>query len=87
MSEPVKVKVKVTASKYVEEADSILLIGRCKKGEFYQQIHSSAFDFGGKDKKTEMIKTAEMLIGKSINFVSDTDLEDKIKDHFPLKYK
>lgn len=87
MAEPTKVKVKVIQAEYVEETDSILLVGQCSKGLFRQQIHSSCFTFGDKDKRLEMAKTAELMVGKHINVVFDKDLNDKIKDRYPLKYK
>jgi hypothetical protein len=87
MTEPVKRKVKVIDARYVEEADSILITGECAEGRFKQQIHSSCFTFGNKDKKTEMIATAELLCGKFIYVVFDKDLNKKIEDHYPLKYE
>lgn len=84
--EPVKRKVKVLEALYIEKADSILILGECKEGKFRQQINSSCFSFGSKNKKAEMIKTAELMVGKTIWMVFDTDLEGKIKDHYPLKY-
>jgi len=86
MATPVKRKVKVLEAKYVEEADSIIIVGECQDGRFRQQINSSCFSFGDKDKKTEMITTAELMLGKTIWMVFDTELEEKIKDHYPIKY-
>jgi len=86
MTEPVKKKVKVLEAKYVPEADSILIVGELNGTKMRDQIHSSCFVFGNKDKATEMQKTAELMVGKTINMVFDADLEGKIKDHYPLKY-
>lgn len=86
MATPVKRKVKVLEAKYVEDADSILMVGECQEGRFRQQINSNCFNFGNKDKKTEMISTAELMIGKTIWVVFDTEIEGKIKDHYPVKY-
>ena len=86
MANPVKRKIKVLQADYVADADSILILGECSDGRIRQQIHSSAFSFGGKDKEAEMKKTAEMMIGKEIVMVFDPDLEDKIEDKTSLKY-
>jgi len=83
---PVKKKIRVIQAKYIEEADSILIVGECDKGRLRHQIHSSCFTFEGRDKKKEMEKTAAMMIGKNIDMVFDPQLKDKIKDHYPLKY-
>ena len=86
MSEAVKKKVKVLEAIYVKEADSILILGECEQGQLKHQIHSSCFVFGNKDKETEMKKTAELMLGKTIWMVFDPDLEGKIKDKMSLKY-
>ena len=86
MSTPVKRKVKILEAKYVDEADSILVVGECKEGRFRQQIHSSCFSFGNKNVKTEMITLSELMIGKNITMVFDSELEGKIKDRHNLKY-
>ena len=86
MATPVKRKVKVLEAKYVEEADAILVLGECQEGRFRQQIHSSCFAFGNKNKKDEMIITAELMLGKNIFMVFDPDLDERIKDHSKLKY-
>jgi len=86
MSVPVERKVKVLKADYVDEADAILIVGECKEGRLRNQIHSSCFSFGNKNKKEEMIKTAELMIGKTINMVFDEDLNGKIKDKCRLKY-
>jgi len=87
MAIPIKKKIKVLEAKYVEEPDAILILGECDEGKFRQQIHSSCFIFGNKDKRIEMEKTAEMMIGKTISIIFDPELTEKIKDHYPLKYK
>lgn len=86
MAIPVKRKVKVVEAEYVAEADSILLVGECEDGKLRNQIHSSCFTFGDKNKEEEMKKLAQLMIGKKITMVFDTELNDKIKDHHPLKY-
>ena len=86
MAIPVKKDVKVLEAKYVSDADSILIIGECDEGKLRHQINSTCFTFGDKDKVEEMEKTAELMIGKTISMVFDTDLEGKIKDHYSLKY-
>ena len=86
MSIPVEKKVKVIKAKYVENADSILILGECDEGQLKHQINSSCFYFGNKNKKVEMEKLAELMIGKTIKMVFDPDLDQKIKDHVSLKY-
>jgi len=86
MAEPVKRKVKVLKAEYVAEPDAILILGECQEGRFRQQIPSSCFTFGNKDKATEMQKLADLMIGRSIIMVFDPDLDGKMKDHYPLKY-
>lgn len=86
MSIPVKRKIRVIKAQYIPETDSILLIGECSEGRIRHQINSSAFSFGARNKEEEMEKTARLMVGKMINIVFDPDLQDKIKDHYPLKY-
>jgi len=86
MSEPVKRKVKILEANYVLEADYILIVGECEQGRLRHQIHSSCFSFGNRDKEVEMKKTAELMVGKIIWMVFDTDLTEKIKNQSELKY-
>jgi len=86
MAIPIKKKVKVLEADYSKDADSIVIIGECENGRLRHQMHSSCFTFGNRDKETEMKKTAEMMIGKTIWMVFDTELDGKIKDHVRLKY-
>ena len=86
MSRPVKRQINVISAKYVEEADSILIIGECDEGRLRHQIHSSCFTFGNRDVKTEMEKTAKLMVGKKVWMVFDTDLMDKISVGESLEY-
>jgi len=86
MAIPVKRKIKVLKAQYIRETDSILLIGECPDGRIRHQIHSTAFNFGLRNKEEEMEKTASLMVGKNINIVFDPDLIEKIKDRYPLKY-
>lgn len=86
MAIPVKKKAKVLEAEYVKEPDAILMVVECDQGRFRNQIQSSCFDFGGRDKDTEMKKTAELMIGKWLFVAFDTELDGKIKDHYKLKY-
>jgi hypothetical protein len=86
MGKSVKRQIKVLRAEYVDEADSILLVGECEEGKLRHQINSSCFTFGNRDKETEMKKTAEMMIGKKIWIVFDPDLVDKISDGNSLEY-
>ena len=86
MGKPVKRQILVLDAKYVEKADCILIVGECEEGRLRHQIHSSCFSFGSLDKETEMAKTAELMIGKKIWMVFDTELNGKIKDNTELEY-
>jgi len=86
MPEPVKKELLVKEARYYTGDDSIVVIGECDLGVRRHQIHSSCFTFGDKDKATEMNKLAQLLVGKKINVVFDSELDGKIKDHHPLKY-
>jgi len=86
MPEPVKKQVRVLKAEYVEEADAILILGECEHGQLRHQIHSSCFSFGKKDKAEEMTKTAELMVGKKIWMVFDTELDGKIKDKVNIGY-
>jgi len=86
MGTPVKKLVKVLEAKYVKDADSILIVGECEDGKFNNQINSSCFTFGNKDRVVEMEKTAELMVGKSIYMVFDTELDQKIKSNSPINY-
>ena len=81
-----KIKVTVIEARYLKKADSILMVVENSGKRFYTQINSSAFTIKEGKKEEEMEKLAEMLIGKSINYVCDKEIEDKIKDKFPIKY-
>ena len=86
MAIPIKKKVKVLEADYVRDADSILIIGECSEGRLRNQIHSSCFAFGSKDKEAEMKKLAYLMIGKTITMVFDPELDGKIKDKIKIKY-
>lgn len=69
MSEPVKKRVKVINAKYVDEVDSIVILGECEDGRLTHQINRSVFTYGGRSEseiKRELRKTAEMMKGKTI---------------------
>jgi len=76
MGRPVKKRVKVLKAEYVEDADSILILGECEDGKLRNQIPSSCFSFGNRDKVTEMEKTAALMEGKMIDLVFDPDLAE-----------
>jgi len=89
MSVPVKRKVKVLEAGYIEEAQSILVVGECSEGRLRTHVHRNCFLYGNRSEaeiKDELEKTAKMMIGKTIEMVFDTDLDGKIKDHARLKY-
>jgi len=88
MKKMVKKVIRVLEAEYVEDVDSILLVGEEVNGEgkIRHQIQSSCFTFGDKDIPTEMTKLAELMIGKPIEIVFDVDLERKLKKNKSLKY-
>lgn len=75
MSNLVEKVIEVKEAEYVNETDSIVLIGQCDEGMIRTQINSTCFSFGDKDKAIEMQKTAELMIGKKIKMVFDEDSE------------
>ena len=86
---PVKRKIKVLEARYIKEAGSIAIIGECQEGKMTNQIHKSCFSFGDRTEEQidkEMEKTADMMLGKEIYMVFDPQLDNKIKDKYPLKY-
>jgi predicted phosphodiesterase len=76
MSEVIVKTIKVIEAKYVEEADSIILMGECEEGQIRHQINSNCFYFGNKDKSVEMRKTAELMINKVINIEFNEDAKN-----------
>lgn len=86
VADPVKKKVKILEAKYSDEADSIIILGECEEGQLQHQIHSNCFEFGDKDKVVEMKKTADLMIGKTINMVFDPGLDERIKANKALDY-
>lgn len=86
---PVKRTVKVLQAKYVDDAQSILLVGECAEGKFRQQLHRDCFSFGNRTEEEivkELEKTAAMMVGKNITIVFDPELDNKIQDGSELKY-
>ena len=89
MTEPVKKKVKVLRAEYVPDIDSIVIAGECENGRLRHQMNRSCFSFGDRTEDeivAELHATAELMVGKSIWMVFDTELNDKIKDRAKLKY-
>jgi len=89
MAIPVQRKVKVLQAEYVKDAQSILIVGECQEGKLRHQINRSCFSFGNRTEEeiiTELEKTAEMMVGKTIRLVFDTELDGKMNDHVNLKY-
>ena len=82
-------KIKVLKAEYVKEAESIVILGESKEGRLRNQVHRSCFSYGNRTEEQidkELQKTAEMMIGKTINMVFDPELNGKIKDKANLKY-
>jgi len=89
--EPVSKSIHILKAEYVKEAESILLLGLDSDlGVIRTQIHKSDFYYGDRTESQidcELIKTAELLIGKKLNLVFDSELDEKIKNNVPLKYE
>ena len=69
MSEIVKKRVRVLNAKYIDEVESILILGECEEGRLTHQINRSAFNSAGRSEsemRKELKKIAEMMIGKLI---------------------
>lgn len=90
MGEPVKRKILVIKAKYVYETKSILIQGEYSEGLLRHQIHRDCFKYGNRSESeivSELEKLADMMVGKKISIVYDPELDDKIKDNYPLKYR
>jgi hypothetical protein len=70
MAEIVKKLVDVINAKYIEEVDSIVILGECGEGRLTHQLNRSLFRFKEgsteNDIRKEMKKTAQMMVGKKI---------------------
>ena len=89
MAIPVKRQVKVLDAKYLKDTQSILIFGECKEGRLMHQINRNCFSFGDRTETQiteEMLKTADMMKGKTITIVFDPDLNGKMDDHVKLDY-
>lgn len=89
MTIPVQRKVKVINATYVEEAESIVILGECEEGRLSHQINRSCFSYGDRTEKeiiASLKKTAEMMIGKTISMVFDPDIDGKIDERIILRY-
>lgn len=96
MSEPVKKNVRVIGAQYSEEAKSFLLMVESPDIRFATQIPiasvlnsetANSFDgFSQEQKKACTDVFCREIIGKHINVVFDPDLDEKLKDNFPIRY-
>ena len=90
MAIPVQRTIKVLEARYVEDAQSILIVGECQEGRFRTQIHRDTIASYGDRTEVEITeelhKTAEMMIGKPLTIVFDPELEGKLEDGYPLNY-
>ena len=75
MKERVTKKVLVVSAKYVEEANSIVLVCQDENGnKFRNQIHKSCFSYDNLNEEQinfKLNKISRMLIGKKISLVFD----------------
>lgn len=60
-------KIKVIGCKYAKEPDALLITGESEDGIIHHQVPSSCFSFKGKNKESEMKKTAILLKNKYLN--------------------
>lgn len=79
MASPVNKRVKVLEAKYVEDAESILILAECEEGQLRTQIHKSSFSFGERTPSEityEMHKTAALMEGKTLNLLFTDTIDD-----------
>jgi hypothetical protein len=84
-----KRKVKILEAKYFKDQESILIIGECDEGKLKNQIHKNCFSYGTRSEleiDAELEKTAEMMVGKTIELVFDEELDYKLKENETLGY-
>jgi len=89
MTRSVTRAIKVLDAQYVNDAQSIIIVGECEEGRLRTQIHRNCFSYGSRTEgeiREELQKTASMMMGKTINMVFDEDLDGKIKDGARLAY-
>jgi hypothetical protein len=94
MTEPKKITAKLVNATYVKEAKSVVLLLEYNGAHLRNQIHRDQIaTYGNRseeeidrelNKYVDTLKTIYM--GKEINAVFDPDINNKIKDHYPLKY-
>jgi hypothetical protein len=94
MSEPVIKEVRVKGSEYSHEAKSFIFLVECPDKRFYTQVPIQRFlpnitninDFTESQMKTATSSFCKEIIGKKIKVVFDVDLDEKLKDRYPLNY-
>ena len=82
MNNPIEKDIKVLEAKYVDEAQSILIVGECAEGRLRTQINRNCFSYGNRTEAEilqELQKTAELMVGKTIKMVFDEDLNARLK--------
>jgi len=82
MTAPVERDIKVLEADYIEDAESILIIGECAEGRLRTHIHKNCFSYGNRTEAEiveELKKTASMMIDKTIKMVFDDEMNAKLK--------
>lgn len=88
MSNPVERAIKVLEAEYVDDAQSILIVGECSEGRLRTQINRNCFSYGTRTEDEiieELEKTADLMIGKTIKMVFDEDLDLKKNNKVTLR--
>jgi len=92
--EPVIKSVRIKGAQYSHEAKSFIFLVECPDKRFYTQVPINKFlpniininDFTESQMQAATSHFCKSMIGKKINVVFDTDLDEKLKDKYPLSY-
>ena len=92
--EPVIKSVRIKGAQYSHEAQSFIFLVECPDKRFYTQVPIDRFlpnitnihEFTEKQMKVATEDFCKTIIGKKINVVFDTELDEKLKDKYPLNY-
>ena len=95
MAEPVIKEVRIKGAQYSHEAKSFIFLVECSDKRFYTQVPIHKFlpnitnigDFTEKQMQSATADFCKGMVGKKIKVVFDTDLDEKLKDRYPLDYE
>jgi len=94
MPEPVVKEVRVKGAQYSHEAKSFIFLVESTDKRFYTQVPIHKFlpnitnigEFSENQMKTATHNFCNDIVGKKIKVVFDVDLDEKLKDRYPLNY-